>query len=49
LTVLSFSVLFGNIAMNLQAQDSSLIAMEEPVRITDRRCFQRPGTAEATG
>jgi anti-sigma factor RsiW len=47
LTVLSFSVLFGNIAMNLQAQDlnSSLIAMEEPVRITDQTMLSAPGNS----
>jgi len=47
LTVLSFSVLFGNIAMNLQAQDlnSSLMAMEEPVRITDQTMLSAPGNS----
>jgi hypothetical protein len=45
LTVLSFSVLFGNIAMNLQAQDSSLLAMEEPVRITDQTMLSAPGNS----
>ena len=47
LTVLSFGVLFGNIAMNLQAQDlnSSLIAMEEPVRITDQTLLSAPGNS----
>jgi hypothetical protein len=45
LTVLSFSVLFGNIAMNLRAQDSSLIAMEEPVRITDQTMLSAPGNS----
>jgi anti-sigma factor RsiW len=45
LTVLSFSALFGNIAMNLQAQDSSLIAMEEPVRITDQTMLSAPGNS----
>ena len=47
LTVLSFSVLFGNIAMNLQAQDlnSSLITMEEPVRITDQTMLSAPGNS----
>jgi hypothetical protein len=45
LTVLSFSVLFGNIAMNLQAQDTSLIAMEEPVRITDQTMLSAPGNS----
>jgi anti-sigma factor RsiW len=45
LTVLSFGVLFGNIAMNLQAQDSSLLAMEEPVRITDQTMLSAPGNS----
>ena len=45
LTVLSFGVLFGNIAMNLQAQDSSLIAMEEPVRITEQTMLSAPGNS----
>lgn len=47
LTVLSFSVLFGNLAMNLQAQalDSSLIAMEEPVRTTDQTMLSAPGNS----
>jgi hypothetical protein len=47
LTVLSFGMLFGNIAMNLQAQDlnSSLISMEEPVRITDQTMLSAPGNS----
>jgi hypothetical protein len=45
LTVLSFSVLFGNIAMNLQVQDPSLIAMEEPVRITEQTMLSAPGNS----
>jgi hypothetical protein len=47
LTVLSFGLLFGNIAMNLQAQDlnSSLISMEEPVRITDQTMLSAPGNS----
>jgi len=47
LTVLSFSVLFGNLAMNLRAQalDSSLIVMEEPVRITDQTMLSAPGNS----
>jgi len=47
LTVLSFSVLFGHLAMNLQAQDlnSSLIAMEEPVRTTDQTMLSAPGNS----
>jgi hypothetical protein len=45
LTVLSFSVLFGNIAMNLQAEDPSLLAMEEPVRITDQTMLSAPGNS----
>jgi hypothetical protein len=45
LTVLSFSVLLGHLAMNLGAQDlnSSLIAMEEPVRTTDQTNLAAPG------
>ena len=47
LTVLSFGILFGNLAMNLQAQslDSSLIAMEEPVRTTDQTNLSAPGNS----
>ena len=47
LTVLSFSVLFGNLAVNLQALDanSSLLAMEEPVRTTDQTQLSAPGNS----
>jgi len=45
LTVLSFSILFGHLAMNLQAQDSSLVAMEEPVRTTDQTILSAPGNS----
>jgi hypothetical protein len=47
LTVLSFSILFGNLAVNLQALDlnSSLIAMEEPVRTTDQTMLSAPGNS----
>ena len=47
LTVLSFSVLLGHLAMNLSAQDldSSLIAMEEPVRTTDQTNLAAPGNS----
>jgi hypothetical protein len=47
LTVLSFSVLLGHLALNLGAQDlnSSLIAMEEPVRTTDQTLLAAPGNS----
>jgi len=47
LTVLSFGVLLGNLALNLQAQtlDSSLIAMEEPVRTTEQTMLSAPGNS----
>jgi len=47
LTVLSFSVLFGNLAVNLRALDmnSSLLAMEEPVRTTDQTNLSAPGNS----
>jgi len=45
LTVLSFSILFGHLAMNLQSQDSSLVAMEEPVRTTDQTILSAPGNS----
>lgn len=47
LTVLSFSVLLGHLALNLSAQDldSSLMAMEEPVRTTDQTLLSAPGNS----
>ena len=43
LTVLSFGVLFGQIAMNFQTQDlDSLLALEEPVRTTDQTLLAAP-------
>jgi hypothetical protein len=46
LTVLSFSLLFGNLAVNLQEDlNSSLIAMEEPVRTTDQTMLSAPGNS----
>jgi hypothetical protein len=45
LTVLSFSILFGHLAVNLQAQDSSLVAMEQPVRTTDQTMLSAPGNS----
>jgi hypothetical protein len=46
LTVLSFGVLFGHLAMNFQTEDldSSLIAQEEPVRTTDQTVLSAPGS-----
>lgn len=35
LTVLSFSVLFGHLALNFQALDSPLIVLDQPVRTTN--------------
>jgi len=47
LTVLSFSILLGHLALNLQAQDlnPSLIAMEEPVRTTNQTMLSAPGNS----
>jgi len=47
LTVLSFSVLFGNLAVNLRALDmnSSLLAMKEPLRTTDQTNLSAPGNS----
>jgi putative zinc finger protein len=47
LTVFSFGVLFGQLTMNLRAVslDSSLIAMEEPVRTTDQTNLAAPGNS----
>lgn len=47
LTVLSFGVLFGNLALNVQAEDwdSSLIALEQPVRTTDQTLLAAPGNS----
>jgi len=46
LTVLSFGVLFGHLALNVQAQDldSALIAQEEPVRTTEQTMLSAPGS-----
>jgi len=47
LTVLSFGVIFGHLAMNFSTQDlsSTLIAAEEPVRITDQTVLSAPGNS----
>jgi Putative zinc-finger len=47
ITVLSFSILLGHLALNLQAQDldPSLTAMEEPVRTTDQTLLSAPGNS----
>jgi len=47
LTVLSFAVLFGQTALNFRTQDldSSLMAQEEPVRITDQTLLTAPGNS----
>jgi hypothetical protein len=45
LTAVSFSILFGHLAVNLQAQDSSLVAMEQPVRTTDQTMLSAPGNS----
>ena len=46
LTVLSFSILLGHLALNLQAQDlNASNAMEEPVRTTDQTLLSAPGNS----
>jgi hypothetical protein len=45
LTVVSFSILFGHLAVNLQAEDNSLVAMEQPVRTTDQTMLSAPGNS----
>jgi hypothetical protein len=47
LTVLSFAVIFGHLAMNFSTQDldSSLMAQGEPVRITDQTLLSAPGNS----
>ena len=46
LTVLSFSVLFGQVALNprLQSLDTPILILEEPVRITDQTVLSAPGS-----
>jgi hypothetical protein len=47
LTILSFVVLFGHLALNIQAQDltSPLMALEQPVRTTDQTLLSAPGNS----
>ena len=47
ITVLSFSILLGHLALNLQAQDldPSLTVMEEPVRTTNQTMLSAPGNS----
>ncbi|HLQ76999.1 MAG TPA: zf-HC2 domain-containing protein, partial [Terriglobia bacterium] len=47
LTVLSFSVLFGQVAFNprLQSLDTPILIMEEPVRITNQTLLSAPATS----
>jgi len=46
LTVLSFSVLFGHLALNVSAAslENPMLAMEQPVRTTDQTMLTSPGS-----
>jgi anti-sigma factor RsiW len=44
LTILSFSVLFGHLALNFRTQDSPLIVLEQPVRTTNQTMLSAAGT-----
>jgi len=47
LTVLSFAVIFGQLSLNVQALDldSSMIALEQPVRTTNQTLLSAPGNS----